>query len=144
LKAFADSSALVKRYFDEEGSDMAQSLDRISASRLARVEVNAALWAKHRAGHASGPAISRMSERLALDFHGTPDTEPRFDSVALDDEILEDAAELAALHPLSAGDAIQLASALAVRAADPECRTFACFDARLRDAAAKTGFALLP
>jgi hypothetical protein len=40
-------------------------------------------------------------------------------------------------------DAVQLASALAARAANPGCREFACFDEGLRAAAAREGFALV-
>lgn len=48
------------------------------------------------------------------------------------------------MHPLRAHDAVQLASALAVRAADSEVVGFACFDAGLRGAAAAEGLVLAP
>lgn len=57
--------------------------------------------------------------------------------------LLEDAARLTA-QGLRAYDAVQLASAVRARAADPELVSFACFDAGLRRAAARAGFSLIP
>jgi len=51
---------------------------------------------------------------------------------------------LTATHALRALDALQLASALAARRADPSCATFACLDLRLRAAAAGAGFVVSP
>ena len=54
------------------------------------------------------------------------------------------AASLAGAHGLRAYDAVQPATALAVRAADPACDAFACFDRNLRRLAALSGRALVP
>jgi hypothetical protein len=59
-------------------------------------------------------------------------------------QILDEAAARAASHRLRAYDAVQLASALAAREADADCDSFACFDSDLREAAAASGFALIP
>jgi uncharacterized protein len=56
--------------------------------------------------------------------------------------VLITAAREAARHALRAYDAVQLASALAVREIDPRCSHFARFDANLRRAAGRAGFAL--
>jgi len=56
-------------------------------------------------------------------------------------EILEHGAHLVAVHRLRGHDAVQLSAA---RAADPGCATVACFDGRLRNAAAAEGFTLVP
>jgi uncharacterized protein len=56
----------------------------------------------------------------------------------------EDAARLAAVHGLRAHDAVQLATARAVRAADPAVARFAAFDRGLRAAAAVEGFTPVP
>ncbi len=57
--------------------------------------------------------------------------------------LLGHAARLCGVHALRSGDAIQLATALAVRAVDPSCTRFWVFDRRLADAAVKEGFAVL-
>jgi predicted nucleic acid-binding protein len=47
-------------------------------------------------------------------------------------------------HRLRGADAVQLASALVAREADPDVNTMAVFDRRLRTAASTEGLALLP
>jgi len=52
---------------------------------------------------------------------------------------------LVAAHPLRAGDALQLAAALMWCDDAPSTATpFVCLDGRLRDAARREGFAILP
>ncbi len=55
------------------------------------------------------------------------------------------AGRLVAAHPLRAGDALQLAAALMWCDDAPSAATpFVCLDQRLRDAARREGFAILP
>ncbi|MDP9476149.1 MAG: type II toxin-antitoxin system VapC family toxin [Actinomycetota bacterium] len=49
-----------------------------------------------------------------------------------------------AAHPLRAADALQLASALIWCGSEPRGRPFVCLDERLRAAASRSGFTLLP
>ena len=58
--------------------------------------------------------------------------------------MLDAAAALTATHGLRAYDAVQLASAITARKVEPRCDAFAAFDDRLREAAAREGFSLLP
>lgn len=53
MSIFADSSALVKIYADEEGSDLIRNLDVVAVSQIARVQIPAALWRKQRLGEFS-------------------------------------------------------------------------------------------
>lgn len=55
---FADSSALVKLYADELGVDVVRAVPSLIISQLARVEVPAALWRKHRLGELSAADTS--------------------------------------------------------------------------------------
>jgi predicted nucleic acid-binding protein len=60
-------------------------------------------------------------------------------------EALRGVAErLLAVHPLRAGDAFQLAAALQWCQRQPSGMALVSFDARLREAAYKEGFAILP
>lgn len=52
VTVFADSSALVKRYADEPGSDALRALLLLVVSAPAKVEVPAALWRKARTSFA--------------------------------------------------------------------------------------------
>ena len=47
-------------------------------------------------------------------------------------------------YPLRAGDALQLSAALAWTENAPRGEAFVCLDTRLRDAASREGFAILP
>lgn len=63
----------------------------------------------------------------------------------LPSETVRSSAErLLAVHTLRAADALQLAAALQWRQRDAADYSFICFDSRLREAAYKEGFLLLP
>ncbi|MGE4426968.1 MAG: type II toxin-antitoxin system VapC family toxin [Solirubrobacteraceae bacterium] len=138
MTPFADSSAVVKRYADEEDADRVRRAGMLVISELALIEVPAALWRKHRVGELPADAARVLSAALADDVAADHLVVVRVSST-----IVADAARLVAVHPLRAYDAVQLATALAVRAADPDCTTFACFDAQLMRAAVAEGFAPL-
>lgn len=140
---FADSSALVKLYADEPGADTVRSLPILVVSQLARVEVPAALWRKHRVGELSAPDTGVLVAAFEADYFGTEQDPPRFSAVAVTASILDDAARLAGVHGLRAYDAVQLASACAVDDAVTEGLAFAAFDKTLRAAAAVEGLDLL-
>jgi predicted nucleic acid-binding protein len=112
-------------------------------SAVARVEIPAALWRKHRLGELGADDASVLVEEFEWDWHGGPGAEQRFAVVAVTDRILDEAARSAARHPLRAFDAVQLASALAARLADPELTTFACFDESPADAVRAEGLRIL-
>lgn len=143
MTSFADSSALVTLYVREAGrrSSMGSPL---AVSELARVEVPAALWRKHRGGEIDRATAQALVAEFEADYFGTADEPPRFTAVALHHSVLDDAARLCGIHGLRAYDAVQLASALAARAVAPECRQLAAYDGALRAAAHAEGFSLIP
>jgi predicted nucleic acid-binding protein len=134
----------VKLYADEPGHRPIRTLEMLVVSAIARVEVPSALWRKARTGELEDAAAGILVSAFELDFHGDPDSGSRFTIVSLTESVLVAGAREAARHALRAYDAVQLASALAVREMDPRCSYFACFDAELRRAASRAGFALLP
>jgi predicted nucleic acid-binding protein len=113
-------------------------------SLLARVQVPAAIWRKHRIDELDAADARVLVDAFELDFTGDGRDPPRFATVALSPGLLESAARMTGVHGLRAYDAVQLASACAVQEADPECDAFACFDASLRRAAAAEGFSIVP
>ena len=141
---FADSSAIVKLYADEQDHQLVRKLDYLVVSALARVEVPAAIWRKHRMEELGALDAAVLVAAFEADYHGSTHDQPRFAVVAANATILETASRLVSVHGLRAYDAVQLASAQAAAEAIPECRTMAAFDGMLRIAAAKEGFALLP
>ena len=142
--AFADSSALVKLYADEPGSDIVRAQARLTVSQLTRVEVPAALWRKHRLGELSATDTGVLVNAFEADYFGTEQNPADFLTVTVTAQILDRAARLVAVHNLRAYDAVQLASAFAVNAVLPEGVTFLAFDKTLRAAAAAEGLRVLP
>lgn len=141
---FADSSALVKLYADEQDHQLIRQQSGLVVSALVRVEVPAAIWRKHRMGELDPVDAAVLVAAFEADYHGSSQDQPRFGVVATTVDVLEAAARLVGVHSLRADDAVQLASAKAAAEAVPSCRTVAAFDSTLRAAAAKEGFALLP
>lgn len=145
MSVFADTSAVVKLYADECGSHQVRELEEpLVVSQLTRVEVPAALWRKHRVGELGAESTRILVAEFEADYFGAPGEERRFSAVRVTAEILEEAVRLTAVHGLRAYDAVQLATAKAVRSADPSCTSCAVFDKNLRAAAAMEGFSPLP
>ncbi len=144
MSVFADSSAVVPAYAPEAGRKFVDNLENVTVSELAAVEVLSALWGKHRRGELSQNRAALLVELVQVDLYGSPTQPARFTTVPLTSKVLQEAAALVHPHALAAGDAIQLACAVAARRADPDAVTFACFDRRLRAAAAAEGFAVVP
>jgi len=113
-------------------------------SALARVEVVAAVWRKHRIGDLDLDDSLLLIRAFTADYAGTADRAPRFLAIKASDGILERAAEVSGTHGLRAYDAVQLASALTVRDADKRCTRFAAFDLNLRLAATSEGLEAYP
>jgi hypothetical protein len=144
LSTFVDSSALVKLYADEPGNEAVRRLTLIVVSCLVRVEVPAAIWRKHRTRELSEVDARLLTEEFEADYFGTDRGGERFVITGIVSSVLDDAAAFVAIRGLRAYDGIQLASACAAREADPSCKTFACTDRALRNAAVAEGFTVLP
>jgi predicted nucleic acid-binding protein len=129
---FADSSAVVKLYADEQDHQLVRGLDGLVVSALARVEVPSAIWRKHRMGKLTSADAAVLVAAFEADYHGSADDQPHFAVVAASANVLETAARLAAVHGLRAYDAVQLASAKAAAQAVPDCHTMTAFDGTLR------------
>lgn len=108
-------------------------------SGLARVEVPAAIWRKQRLGEIDDEDAATLVQAFESDWLGEV-----FAVVPATDGILAAAARLCGGRSLRAYDAVQLASALAAHAADPDLTTFASFDAQLSSAARAEGLVTLP
>lgn len=136
---FADSSALVKLYADEQGCTDVRTLPHLVVSQLARVEVPAALWRKHRIGELAAADAAVLVADFEADYFGDVAGPRRFSVIAVTAAITDAAARLVGVHGLRAYDAVQLASALAVADAVPEGVEFLAYDGALTAAAAAEG-----
>jgi predicted nucleic acid-binding protein len=113
---FCDSSAIVKRYATELGSDWVDAIcddtkeNIIAVSQIGLVEVCAALAAKHRA-----KAINTEEyERTLSDF--IADANQHYLLVTIDSKIVDLAIDLTRRQKLRGCDAVHLASALVLNA----------------------------
>jgi len=108
-----------------------------------------AVWWGTRVEMASGACRLRREDRFDeagfLDLlAGIDQTCREADEIDPSDSLREEAVRLVKVHDLRAGDAFQLAAALAWADHKPSGLEFVCLDKRLRAAAAKEGFAVLP
>jgi uncharacterized protein len=134
VNAYLDTSALVKLYLAEDGSERAMTLFTAAevaiVNALAFVEVRAALAAAVRAGRLHADAFATAKE----------DLQTLRETFAVVDPggVLDAAADAAERYALRAYPAVHLASALAVAAGD---LVFVSWDADLSAAAARAGLA---
>lgn len=139
--SFWDSSAVLPLSVEEPLSAPVRQLGRTLGAPVVwwacMVECCSALERRRRAGQLNfqqkGQA-ERLLHQLAaawMEMHPT---------LAL----RERAIRLLAAHDLRASDALQLAAALLWAAERPSGRVFVCLDARLREAAQREGFTVLP
>lgn len=143
MSAFADASALVKLYVEEEHHGWVRGLDALVVAQISRVEVPGALWRKTRTGELDAADAALLVQAFEADWFGAPGEPARFTVVAATDAVLDRAADLTGVHGLRAYDAVQLGSALALAAADPRSNAFVAFDRSLRRAAAAEGLVTL-
>lgn len=143
---YLDSSALVKRYLTETGSAWVRGLadpstgQAISIAGITRVEVAAALAARHRSqGGITGAERDGIVRLLAKHCRD------EYALIPASDAILDLAVELTQRHRLRGYDAVQLATALAaglaLGAADMPGLTFVAADTDLIAAARAEGLA---
>lgn len=140
MTAFADASAIVKLYAEEPGSDAMSARDVIVVSAISRVEVTAALWRKHRIGDLSPTEARVLVDAFLADWAATSGDTPAYVPVAVGPAVLDTAVALCGVHGLRAYDAVQLASAVQARDADPAIDAFLAADVALVRAAAAAGF----
>jgi predicted nucleic acid-binding protein len=132
---FADSSALIKLYLAEDGSDHMRAVtDRpFAVSLLAYGEIHAAFARRRRDGLIAATEYEDLRQRFAEDWD-------QLMQVPVSREALAPIPRLCERYPLRGADALQLASALLLRSRELEV-TFACSDRRLLEAADGEGLA---
>lgn len=135
-----DSSSIVKLYVDEEhATETRQTVaasDRVATASIAYVEVKAA-FARHRRERRI--RTRNLLQRVNNDFDADW---PAFVASTTSTDIIQRAAELVAIHPLSGYDAVHLATALSLRSRTPEEVSFSSWDGQLARAAQAEGLSL--
>ena len=142
---FLDSSALIKLYHQEPGTERVEEIFTASEtsliiSELAVVELHSALARKIR----TGEITLQAEEEVVRNFE--KDCADRFVIEPLTSAVVKQAKELLTKHghqkALRSLDALQMASFTIVRARDEEV-VFVCADGRLCDIVKAEGYAAL-
>ncbi len=132
---FLDTSALVKLYVQEPGTDRLLHLisdqpeNRFAVLAISVVEVRSAIRRRQRAGDIEASLAIAVLESLQRHM------ESRFLRQAVNDTVIDTALEMIDRYALRAYDAVQLAGCLVIRGAAAEAFTFVCSDHRLLEAA---------
>jgi predicted nucleic acid-binding protein len=136
-----DTSALLKKYFQEVGSKDVISKWKeatgIVTSTVTYAEVMASINRKRREASENDELFKGVTNSFQEDWH-------TFIQVAVTSDLNESIDRILLSHPLRGFDAIHLASALIVRENVPGKFLFACFDRRLNTAAQAEGLNTLP
>lgn len=133
---FCDTSALVKLYLLEDGSDTiassAADSEALVVCRLTWVEVTSALARRTRERPQDALILTAARQRFVIDW-------AEFLCLEMTQELTELAGDYADTFALRAYDSIQLAAAELARRDLPGELQFACFDTRLSKAARVLG-----
>jgi predicted nucleic acid-binding protein len=135
---YYDTSALVKQYLHEAGSnrvlELLKSGEKVYTASLTYAETHAAFSRRSREGRLKRQTTRRLALRFDRDWES-------YDIVVLSENVLQLARQMLYRHPLRSADAIHLASALLLARTSPTARwSFVCADGRLCDAANAEGF----
>jgi predicted nucleic acid-binding protein len=133
---YFDTSALVKRFVEEPGSDVVRRFvlgeAPVATAKITYAEVYSGFTRKWKEGHLS----SSDYDMVCRDFEADWDSYVR---VELSDEILLTSRDVIRRHGLRGFDAIHLASAIHLMTALEERIDFAAADRRLLEAAEAEG-----
>lgn len=133
---YLDTSALIKLYVTEPGSDETEAL-RVLADQLATVMISyaeaAATFARRiREQPAMADSLSLARGEFVADW-------PRYMGIPIDQRLLNEAARLADAFALRGYDSVQLAAARILQLQGVAEIVFASFDERLANAASLIG-----
>ncbi len=137
---FWEASAIVSLVMDEPRTRGLRAMREADPEQtvwcLTEVEIASALARREREGLAADAAEAARRDIARL--------VGRWRAVTAFESVRTRAIRLVRTHPLRAADALQLAAALVSCEDRPDALPFVCLDDRLRDAARREGFPVLP
>jgi predicted nucleic acid-binding protein len=129
---YLDSSALVKRYLKETGTDVVNSIILSSkakaTSKLSYPEILSAFARKHRTNEIGNGLLHSAINKFESDWI-------QLYVIEFSDEMLQPIKQVSQRYPLRAVDTVHLASALWLRSSTKVDVTFVASDSRLLEAA---------
>ncbi len=137
---YADSSVIVKRYYEEPGTEQVRErwgrTDRVFTSKVSYAEVHAALARKRRERGISPVGFRAVTQAFEGEW-------PSYDHVLVDASTLTEVRRLVQRHPLRGFDAIHLAAAIWLKKEIGSRVEFWVSDERLEAAARKERLAVI-
>jgi len=137
---FCDTSALLKLYIAESGSEelkvLVQEAEVVAVCRIAWAEAFAALSRRAREVPEDAAMIEQAKAALAVDW-------PHFVVLEIGQSLVERAGEYADTFALRGYDSVQLAAAFEAGSISQTPIFFACYDLRLNKAAKLLGMLCL-
>jgi len=141
MNLYLDTSALVKRYVEELGSedvlDWMDLADMIGTGLVTRAEVAAAITRAVRLKHLTVQISDKALDKFRLEWDS-------FHRLPINEELIARADFLACQHGLRGYDAVHLAAALIWHEALMLPVTLATYDQELANAGKKSGLKVLP
>jgi predicted nucleic acid-binding protein len=141
MNLYLDTSALVKRYVEEYGSedvlDWMELANTIGTGLITRAEVAAAISRAMKMDHFTEQASIKALDRFRKDWTG-------FHRIPINEELIARADFLACQHGLRGYDAVHLAAVLIWQEALMQPVTLATYDQELASAGRKSGLNILP
>lgn len=141
MNLYADTSALIKRYIHESGSEEVTALFNgfqiIGTAMLTQVEMASAMSKAVCLGWVEGAEIAQTWREFISHW-------PSFTHLPASGAILDGAVSLIWRHGLRAYDAIHLASAMIWKDLIMDEVIFACYDPQLAKAAREEGLRIWP
>lgn len=141
MNLYLDTSALVKKYFNEAGSDEVISRWKNSASiatsAVAYAESMASFYRKKQESGIDEDIFNNIVETFHRDWGS-------FISVEVNNELNASVHEVVKKYSLRGFDSIHLASAVILCREIPEDFVFGCYDKRLANAAKLEGLSIFP
>ena len=137
---YCDTSALMKLFVTELHSKAIQKLTsestRMVVSQLTWAEMCAGLGLKQRTRQVDIKVAATALEQLQINW-------PRYSKLGVDEELVQEAGDLALRFGLRAYDSVQLASAQRVHKQLGSNLLFCCFDRQLNSAATALGIEVM-
>ena len=138
---YCDTSALMKLFVSEQHTEAMQNI----AAESTRLVVSQLTWPEMCAGLGLKQRTNQVDTKIALTALERLNTEwPRYSRLAVDEDLMVEAGELALRFGLRAYDSVQLASAQRIHRSLGNNLIFCCFDKQLNAAAAALAINILP
>ena len=137
MNLFFDSSALLKRYLNEKGTNEVKKLfeeaDKVFVSAITQIECASSLKRLLSTSYINKTEYEQLNIEMSIDF-------PFFETISFDEDTKHAALKVVDKYPMKALDTIQLATLICVA---NQIESFVVCDQKLKKYALKEGFKII-